>query len=186
MRIWQMDPQFRTPYDNVIGFYYWTNTFYCDHDAGPPYSSWGGWNEFLSGCYGGTLGSTQLVSIRCTELSSGIVAGTPTPTDNHGEIPDSDERYLINTARLVGYVEGVPRAYKRWRFPLRKSDINGDRLSSDAMDIINSTIITHFTAAGFTTRQGDVIDSWSCDGLIHPWQMRHGTKRCDRVVYVYP
>lgn len=186
MRIWQLDPQFRTPINEEGDWYYWTNTFYCNFDAGIPSSDWPGWNDFIIGCYSGTLDNTELVSIREMEVSTGVVYGIPTPSDNKGYIPAEGGGQLLNTARLVGWSGGKAVSYKRWRFPLRTSDLGEGVLAPGALSVLRDTVIPLFISAGFTNIRGDIIDNWTCDGLLHMWQLRHGTKRRTRVVYDYP
>jgi len=182
---WKVEPQRR--YTPILGGpdYYWTSVFYYENLSTDPFSG-DYYNAIINATLEGSLDTVPMVSVRVTNATTGHIHSIVTIGPPYGEIPANDGGTLHNVARLVGWSNGKQVAYKLWRFPLRTEDIAGKRLSSGAMAIINDGILANLNSVQLCNVQGVPIEEWTCDGAVHDWQQRHGTKRRERVVYAYP
>jgi hypothetical protein len=182
---WRIDCQHRyTPVD-AIAPYYWTSVYYFENLGSTPFTG-PNYNAILDTTYACSLDDVALVAIRQFDTTHNSQYGIATPLSNLGELDAEDGGSLLNVIRLSGRAAGKEVSYKLWRFPLRLSDIEGERLSDQALDIVNDTLIPGLNDALLCNKNGVAIDEWTCDHLVHGWQLRHGTKRRQRVVFAYP
>lgn len=187
MPVYQVDYQSRYPYpDNPDGYYYWTNTFYTvntnDHDAAVS----------LNGVV------TNLYAILCLTGVETLYYQIKTPPgrqaalyvdnlgDTHGLLPENGGGLLTNAVRAYGLIGGRQVWYKRWRVPLRAQDIDGVNIES-AFHAYLEVNFAHLASYGVvTTASGDVIEEIHVAREVRMWQLRHGTKRRQRVVFAVP
>lgn len=182
---WRLDLQHRyTPVDSGTP-YYWTSVYYYENLGSTPFVG-PNYSAILNTTYAASTDDTALVAVRQFDTTHNTQFGIATPLDNLGDLDPEDGGSLFNVVRLVGRAAGKVVSYKLWRFPLRLSDIDGDYLSDQAIGIVNDTIIPGLTTAALCNINGVAVEEWSCDGLVHLWQVRHGTKRRERVVFAYP
>jgi len=165
--------------------YYWTSVYYYENLGSTPFTG-GQYASILDATYSASLDTVELVSIRFVDTTHNTEYGIVTPLDNLGTLDAENGGTLHNVIRLSGKAGGREVSHKLWRFPLRDSDLAGSYLSSQAMDIVNGVIIPGLEAYPLCNIHGVEVEEWECDGLIHCWQVRHGTKRRERVVYAYP
>jgi len=182
---WKVEPQRRyTPVD-ADAAYYWTSVFYYENLSSDPFHG-PYYNAIVDATLAGSLDTVPMVSVRITNVTAATEYGIVTVGPPYGEIPTLDGGLFNDVARIVGWSEGRQVSYKLWRFPMRIVDLDGKELSTAAMGIINDGILTNLNSVTLCNVNGVPIDEWTCDGLIHMWQVRHGTKRRERVVYAYP
>jgi len=182
---WRLDLQHRyTPVDSGLP-YYWTSVYYYENLGSTPFTG-GQYNAILDTTYAASLDTVELVAVRQFDTTHNTEFGIATPLDNLGDLDSEDGGSLFNVVRLHGWAGGKVVSYKLWRFPLRLSDIEGDRLSDQALGIVNDVIIPGLSTAPLCNIHGIEVEEWTCDGLVHIWQVRHGTKRRERVVFAYP
>jgi len=182
---WRVEPQLRyTPVDSDAP-YYWTSVYYYENLSADPFHG-DNYNAILDATLGGSLDDVAMVSVRITDITTSTEYGIVTVGPPFGELPSEGGGSLINVVRLSGRVGEREVSHKLWRFPLRLEDIEGDLLSPSAMDVVNDVIIPNLSLAALCNVHGVSVDSWVCDGRVHNWQTRHGTKRRTRVVYEYP
>jgi hypothetical protein len=142
-------------------------------------------NAIIFATHAGTLDTLDRVAVRQYDTTHGVEHGIMTlpwwgAIDSLGE-----HGSLNNVIRLSGRNAGQEVSYKLWRMPLRLRDIEGERLSSDCMDIITDDVLPILNSVAFCNINGIPIEEWTCDGLVHSWQLRHGTNRRARPVFAY-
>lgn len=181
---WRVEAQLR--YSSVeTGLpYYWTNVFYYENLSSDPYSG-DYYNTIIYATHRGTLDTVDRVAIRVTNITTDHEFGIVTipwvgAIDSLGE-----QGSLTNVIRLVGWNDGRQVSYKLWRMPLRLRDIEASRLTAATLGLVNDDICDVLGSVQFCNVHGVPIEEWTCDGVVHSWQLRHGTKRRERVVYAY-
>lgn len=184
LSVWAMSFQFRAPAPLESGVYYWTNDYFF-YGSGPAWSTAPNWNDLLDAVQMGTLDTTECVSIRATRLSDGFVSGIQTLAF-FGLLPAEDGGLLTNAARMDVWSGEERRGYRLWRSPLRASDREGSSLSPGYVALLETDVIPRLLSSGMCLRDSGSISAITLKPGIHMWQLRHGTKRSDRVVYTYP
>lgn len=165
--------------------YYWTSVYYYENLGSTPYVG-DFYNTIIEATANGTLDTVRRVAIRLTDVTHGTEYGIVTLGADGLIDADGDEGSLTNVARLVGWNEGRQVSYKLWRVPLRIGDISGKDISGTMQGIINDGVLDALNSLEFCNVHGVPIQEWTCDGAVHIWQLRHGTKRRERVVFAYP
>jgi len=182
---WRVDFQLQYPSMETQLDYYWTNCFYYENASSDPYSG-DYFSALVNAVHNGTLDTCHRVAIRVTNTTTGHLHSIVTipwfgAIDSGGEVGS-----LINTLRLVGMADGRQVSYKLWRIPLLLMDIEGGKVTSTLQAVIQAGVLDVLNSQQFLNVQGVPVEEWVCDWAIHPWQLRHGTKRRTRVVFAYP
>jgi hypothetical protein len=89
---------------------------------------------------------------------------------------------LANTTRIIGRAGGRLVWFKRWRGPLRASDVTGGLLTSEYQAIVGGMVSDLLAAVPLVTRSGLSITSVVVDSRVALWQRRDGTTRNIRSV----
>jgi len=182
---WRVETQLRYPSVETGADYYWTNVFYYENLGSTPYTG-DYYNQIINATRSGTLDTVERVAIRLTNHSTGTQFGIVTIPWEGVIDADGEEGSLFNVARFVGWNEGKQVSYKLWRVPLRIGDIDGPDIASSMLAILEAGPLAALNSVQFCNVNGIPIEEWTCDGKLHIWQLRHGTKRRERVVFAYP
>jgi len=185
--LYQVDYEFRFPYvENPDGYYYWTNAFYVEQTT--PIAAITSCNGRLSNI----VHHTCLLGVECTghqvhtPPGSGDVVYVDPGSTLAGSLSPIGVGPLINSVHILFLAAGSVVGWKRWRVPLRTSDIDGDYIATafwlDLQDYWSGAL----SSPVLRSRTGVLIDEILVDRKIHMWQLRHGTKRRSRPVIVYP
>jgi len=185
--VYQVDYQSRYPYaPNPDGFYYWTNTFYTvadnDHDAALQL------NGILTNMY--AIACITGVETPYYAIKTPPGRQAPLYIDNlgslHGLLSAPEGGVLINAVRVYGLVGGRQKWWKRWRVPLRPSDIDGRLIEASFHHYLEVNFAALAGYGVITTATGEVVEEIHVAPEVRKWQLRHGTKRSERVVFAVP
>lgn len=181
---WRVDAQMR--YDSVEtgAPYYWTNVYFYENLSTDPFAG-DQWNAIIDAIRTGTLDTVDRVAMRIWDTTHNTQHGIVTLAWNGIIDSDGQSGSLFNVARFVGWADGRQASYKLWRMPLRISDFDGSDITPATMAVIDAGPLAALNSAQFCNEDGVLIDNWTCDGRAHIWQLRHGTKRRERVVFAY-
>lgn len=187
MPVYQVDYQCRYPHEDTDdGYYYWTNCYYTVADN--PIDAEVNLNGIMTNMY--TVACIVGVETLFCQVKSPPGRQAPLYIDPLGDIfgvlPAPDGGLLTNTVRVYGLVAGRQVWYKRWRVPLRPSDIDGLVLEGSFHAYLEANFSALAAAGVLTTVTGDVIEEIHVSPRVHMWQLRHGTKRRARPVFATP
>lgn len=178
--------QFKYAAPTASGYYYWTTNYYWQSDSvsvadGP------GLNACLALARAVSLDSTTDVLWRARTVSG---PGSSTQWGGFGfvgDLPDTDYLYTyLSVARVQGICEDGSQWYKLLRCPLRPEDMEGSDLSNAMYDYLNDVYLPLLAVAPICNKRGQLLISAVVRPELHQWQLRHGTKRRNRAVLVYP
>jgi len=162
--------------------YAWTNTYLIDVPSDADAQLW---LMRLIGVEAAVL--PEDTSIRFACWRRGIGGPVPAGVQFIGQSGLLPSPYVYMpfpcTARISGYSGSRLVWYKRWRGPLRDTDMTGELLTSDYVALLNTAYVAAL-AGGFPliTRSGARISHWYVDPRVMLWQMRDGTERTRRSV----
>lgn len=182
--LYQMDVQHRYTPVGAMEPYYWCNWWHWDSGFLDPFSD-PAYNAILLATFAGTLETVQHVAYRVRDIANGTDHGIVTPSAAYGLLPDDGGGSLINTVRLAGYKGGKQVCYKRWRVPLRSSDSDGVRVSSDLLSVFTGTVVPYLLSGTICNARRVIVDEWRVEPYIAGWQLRRGTKRRMGPVFPY-
>lgn len=182
MPVMQIDWQLRYPYAaNPDGHYYWTNTYYLvtpdplDFPAYIPRIE----TPMLYGMLHDCQANRLLVT---TPPHSGIVQENAF-SFNHAGNKSSMDTILENVARVHFFIGAEYAGYKILRACIGTEEIEPDgTLNATTRANLQRDYADGLIANGLTNDQGIEYSSAVVSPLIHHWQLRHGTKRRQRVV----
>jgi hypothetical protein len=186
LQLEQLDMQFRSPWSQgADGYFYWTNTYFCDLDNPPPDNTsfyWVGtvYTGYIFDCV------SIVTFLRTAPPGSRIYVGGGNTTPNPGPWHFSGGYSLFHTARLSFRNGGKEVGYKRFRMPIVEEcrGPNNEIIGDAALMISNACSILEY--ARITTKEGLPIEEVTCDYRVHMWGLRHGTKRSALPVLPYP
>lgn len=186
MTLMQLDYQLRAAYPaNPDGYYYWTNTFYFDYDMVP---------SSHSALYKTIVGLSHIHSIHVFRNRFRLIApphGT-TVLLNAGELnqhcdqADVTSFVLENVARVSFWIGERYVGYKLLRGCVGTDEIIDGIIDEGRRLEIEGQIGEWWLGAPLLTASGETIERATVDRSIHHWQLRHGTKRRQRVVIAPP
>jgi len=182
---WKVEPQLYYPSVETGQDYFWTNCFYYENLSSDPFSG-DYYSAIIEAVHAGTLDTVNRPAVRVTNTTTGHVHSIVT-IPWVGAIPaDGEAGSLTNTLRLVAWGGGRQVGYKLWRVPLRLSDFEGGQLTPTLAGVIADGLLTWLNSVQLCSEVGNPIDEWTCDNVLHSWQLRHGTKRRIGPVFAYP
>lgn len=183
MAIWQIDWEKRVPYPGMAdGYYYWTSTYYLRRE------DFATEHDLTSECYA----IEQLTT--CTNVEQtyfnikhapgrGGVVSTVYQFHQHGLVPLGTGFWsLITIARWDLWSTTGRRTRKYIRMPLRESDMLGDLLSPSGLAAQQSKLNSFLANGPFRNAYGERLVQGRVSPFLHPWQLRHGTRRSRRPV----
>lgn len=182
---WRVEPQLRYSSVETGEDYYWTNVFYYENLGSNPFVG-DQYNAIIEAVRAGTLDTVDRVAVRIWNMTAGTEYGIVTIPWVGVIDSDGESGSLQNVARLVGWSGDSQVSYKLWRVPLRIGDFDGSAINPTMMGILDAGILAWLNSTTFCNVNGVPIDNWTCDAEAHMWQLRHGTKRRERVVFAYP
>lgn len=183
MPVVQVDLQWRYAYAaNPDGWYYWTSTYYLD----PPDPT--NFVAYLPALHlaarSAALYETKENRARVTmPPHSGTVILDTNTHDQFGESVLGGPTILENVARLSFWVGRQYVGYKLLRGAIPVAEVEDGRLSDNAYSWLVENTAVLLLDAGICTDAGVPIERVEVSPLIHTWQLRHGTKRRQRVVF---
>lgn len=186
MAIQQIDFEYRLPYSPAAtGYYYWTNTYFGDTSNPPPTNTTQYWLSVADEL--GRLTVNQSIASKVTQPpGSGIMVGGGTLPPQNGLYTFTGGWSPFDIVRLAFWSGGKYVGYKLWRMPVPANEQEDGKLSPSLLNHFNITVIPAILFAKPCTRSGVPIDAITTDGRVHMWSYRHGTKRRDRRVLVFP
>lgn len=175
--IYRFDIQLRAPWpEGPQEFYYWCNVYHAsirdftDFDLARDYV--GATSAAMS------HEDTRLDRIRVIDLTTGSIIQNSSfswPANTHLVGPTAG---LCNTVFCRLLREGRVVSYKRFRSPVRLEDLDGDRLTDDAVSYYQAWANTMLASeARFCTAEGAFFDAVEVSPYVHAWQLRHGSRR---------
>jgi hypothetical protein len=183
LALWQIDWGKRVPYPlSPDGYYYWSSTYYLrredfasDHDLiDRVYNI-----EQITTC---TNVQMTWANVKHSPGRGGVVA-TLNGFLQHGLVPLGTGIWsIITIARWDLWSTTGRRTRKYIRMPLRESDMAGDMLSTSGMFAQQAKINTFLGVGPFRNAYGERLTVGRVSPFLHPWQLRHGTKRSHRPV----
>lgn len=183
MSLWQIDWGKRIPYSGTPdGYYYWSSTYYLlredfasDHDL-------------ITECYN-IEQITTCTNVQQTRFhikhspGRGGVVATGNQFLQPGLVPLGTGSWsILSIARWDLWSETGRRTRKYIRMPLRQSDMLGDLLSPSGMATQVPKLNSFLANGPFRNAYGEKLVQGRVSPFIHPWQLRHGTKRSRRPV----
>lgn len=176
--LWQVDQGKRVAYpDNPDGYYYWTSVWYLDR------ADYFNSNDLFTDAQQ----CEYLTSLTTVQGTWGNIKSTPGRGNviqhinrslNFGGIPYDGSGYtLINIARAAWRSTTGRYSYKLCRLPIMLSQIDGKYLVGVGVPNILAQLNGCLFTAPLRNKYGERLTSVSVSPLIHPWQLRHGTKR---------
>ena len=129
---------------------------------------------------------TTLVEWRII-LPSHIVIWPAGHIETPGLAFDVEEPGPVGQCLLVDfYAAGKRVGYKRFRGPWYNSLQRGPVWDSSLVNYFETIVVPDFMAAPICNRRGVLFDDFRVRPEVCPWQMRHGSKRAARPVFVMP
>lgn len=187
MAIGKLQVQLRIPWpDNPSGYYYWVQGMHYNTadppPGGEPFPYW--WSVFLNRI---TLMPVQRYGSRVeTSPGSGVwAAPTFTPPSN-GLFP-SDGAFSLYACLLYRWLSGGSVVSSQLiRQPVLNAAMVGGKLDEGYRLYCEGIAGEPITKGRFYTADGHLIDGCYVDGGLHSWQLRHGTKRRNRMILPHP
>lgn len=180
---YQFDYQMRVPWPNQPdGYYYWTNAWIVNATTDAQSNT--RLTQIDTAVDGMTLNATQQVRVqRKRSPGMGGVYSNTTLFNDPGSLPTGTSGYNLLWYALVRLYVGTEQVgYKRWRAPWRYSDMAGPLWVPGVTTTLSTRFGTLIGLGALAARDGRVIDGFQVDPFIRQWQLRHGTKRRERVV----
>lgn len=182
MSVVQIDWQLRHPYDaNPDGWYYWTNTYYlvaADPLDFPSYVP-----RIETPMLYGMLHETQANRLKVTMPPHSNTVLENAFSFNHVGNKGSLPTILENVARVNFFIGETYASYKLLRGCIGNSEIEADgTLNATTRANLQRDYADGLIANGLTDDTGTEFTSAVVSPLLHHWQLRHGTKRRQRVV----
>lgn len=183
MTLWQVDWGKRIPYPGMAdGYYYWSSTYYLDR------SDFATDHDLTSECYDIEQITTcdnveqTYFNVKHSPGRGGVVS-TTYQFHQTGFVPIGDGSWsLITIARWNLYSTTGRPTRKYIRMPLREVDMAGDMLSSSGYALQVAKLNSFLAHGPFRNAYGERLVMGEVSPFLHPWQLRHGTKRSRRPV----
>jgi hypothetical protein len=173
--------EYSAPWDTASGRYYWTNAYIWES----PY------NRFLDDPNWERLRGAlnRCVSEACTierfRVESWFGTGTASIDFLEGRpgfLLGADRGLLIDAARLTAPAGAAGRWYKPLRGLLGPADVVGGVLSDEIMGWLSFVVAGELAGVPIVNWRREPIGEITVSPNVHPWQLRHGTKRSARRV----
>lgn len=183
MPVVQVDLQWRYAYSgNPSGFYYWTSTYYLNPTNPTDFIAY--MPAMHLAARSAALFETKENRVRITmPPHGGTVIQDASTANQFGESGLSGPTVLENVARLSFWVGQSYVGYKLLRGAIPTSQVEDGQLSETARLWLVENTAPQLLAAGICTADGTPIERVEVSPKIHSWQLRHGTKRRQRVVF---
>jgi len=169
---------------NPSGRYYWTSTYYLDRDE---FSSDGAARSRV-------INTDQLTALQDVHYTVIITKSEPgrgniiSVGDIHlltGTIdPDPDGYNLLNIARCLTFHSDGRHSYRMVRSPMPMRWIEGGLLASAGQAVYGgylNNMIGSDPGESFRNKHGSPMVGGRVPTTLSMWQLRHGTKRRERV-----
>jgi hypothetical protein len=186
MPVVQLSWQFRHPYPgNPDGYYYWTQKLYANPADPTDFPSYVGALE--EPYFTWHLFKTQINRLRITmPPGSNTVLENAFAFNHNGNNTRDLPTILQNVARANLWVGTQYVGYKLLRGMIGTEEITNGEIGFGIWFALQTYWGPALIDAGLTTSDGTPIDRIEVDRQIHHWQLRHGTKRRQRVVIAPP
>lgn len=186
MGVWQIDSQY-VAYRSDVTFaqYYWTNVYHWQQadDVAPDNTIVNGYQQVMRESVPGyvTWLGYRITSPLGVVIWPGSVISVPGSGPWSGMLAP-----LINVVLMDFLSGGVRVGYKRFRGQWDDSLMLGDVWDASVTGWFRHVVGPKILTLSPVTSRGIVIDGFAVRDTIHMWQMRHGTKRGARPVFVQP
>lgn len=186
MPVVQLDWQLRYPYAaNPDGYYYWTNTYFLDvsdpydFPAYVPLVETPMWQGMLESC------QVNRLLVRMPPHSDFVLENAY--AFNHPGYRADYETILENVARVHFFIGDRYASYKLLRAAVGTNEYEPDgTLNPTTRANLQLYYADGLIANGITDDEGTPFTSAVVSPKLHHWQLRHGTKRRQRVVIAPP
>lgn len=173
--------EYSAPANTASGRYYWTNAYYWESDFSTPPSDPSNNRVHLAQINSVSEG----VTIERWRVESAFDTGTylaDIPGGFNGNLSGADRVLLIDAARLQSGSGTRGGWYKPLRGLLRAGDVGGGLLSDEIVEWLGLYVVPLLALVPLVNCRRQPVGDIRISRLVHPWQMRHGTKRSARRV----
>lgn len=182
MTVVQIDWQFRYPYAaNPDGFYYWTNNYFLDVADPMDFPSYV--PRIQNVARQGMMNSGKFNRILVTSPPHSGTVLENAFSFNTGGNRTSLDTILENVVRVHFFIGSKYASYKLLRAAVGTSEIEPDgSLNPTTLAYLQTYYADAAITNGWCDDAGVLYTSAVVQPKIHHWQLRHGTKRRQRVV----